>query len=477
MKWFNPRSGGSLVNGPVIAGGASRSLGAPPNTTTSDWVALVQSTTGGGGGTNTAPYVSAGPDKSAEITEGTVNVTLSGTVYDDGLPENSSVAITWSTVDGPAAVTFANPNSATSDATFTATGTYVLRLTATDGTLSSSDDVQVTISPPSNDISFSATHDAYLQNGTPFNIADFRVESAASRTRIGYIQFDLGSLPPGQANAKLRLTEGTDVSSGVMTLRVYAASSNNWTETNITSANAPTKGSQLGSFTSNITDGLVVEFDLSPHITGPGIYSYIIEADSSTLDVAFEAKEAGAGKGPSLLVSLPNDPPSFTGYQTATTVNGSLAIPYADILANASDPNGDTVSLTEVSANTANGGDVLMSEGTLIYNAPLGFSGVDTFELTVSDGKGGTANEDLVVNIVSSESAVAGSPPEISTLPSGLRSITFEGVPYLSYGIARSTDLDDWTVIATVKADASGALSFTDPNPPEGNAFYRLVVP
>ncbi|MGL5017266.1 MAG: DUF5060 domain-containing protein, partial [Luteolibacter sp.] len=44
VRWFNPRTGGSLQTSSVttIAGGGVRSLGAPPATTTSDWIVLVR---------------------------------------------------------------------------------------------------------------------------------------------------------------------------------------------------------------------------------------------------------------------------------------------------------------------------------------------------------------------------------------------------------------------------------------------------
>ena len=44
IKWFSPKNGGSLVNGSVsqISGGGNRSIGNPPNNTSSDWVALIK---------------------------------------------------------------------------------------------------------------------------------------------------------------------------------------------------------------------------------------------------------------------------------------------------------------------------------------------------------------------------------------------------------------------------------------------------
>ncbi len=51
VHWYNPRSGGVLRTGSVtsITGPGSKSLGTPPDSATSDWVALVRRSTGSGG--------------------------------------------------------------------------------------------------------------------------------------------------------------------------------------------------------------------------------------------------------------------------------------------------------------------------------------------------------------------------------------------------------------------------------------------
>ena len=55
------------------------------------------------------------------------------------------VTITWTKVSGPGTVTFANPNVASTTATFSAAGTYVLKLTGNDSLLSTSSTVTVTV--------------------------------------------------------------------------------------------------------------------------------------------------------------------------------------------------------------------------------------------------------------------------------------------------------------------------------------------
>jgi len=92
---------------------------------------------------NGAPSVNAGSDATATLTS---TIGLSPTVSDDGLPSGIYLKSTWSKVSGPGTVTFGNANVAATTAAFSAAGTYVLRLTVSDGDLSASDDVSVTVS-------------------------------------------------------------------------------------------------------------------------------------------------------------------------------------------------------------------------------------------------------------------------------------------------------------------------------------------
>jgi K319-like protein len=71
---------------------------------------------------------------------------LNGSVSDDGLPNPpGAVTTTWSVVSGPGTVTFGDAGAVVTTASFSAAGTYVLRLTASDSVLSSSDDATVTV--------------------------------------------------------------------------------------------------------------------------------------------------------------------------------------------------------------------------------------------------------------------------------------------------------------------------------------------
>jgi hypothetical protein len=97
------------------------------------------------GTSNQAPTVSAGPDRTITLPN---TASLTGTASDDGLP-NPPAAMTyaWSVVSGPGTVSFSAPSALSTTASFSASGAYSLRLTASDGALSSSDVVNVTVNP------------------------------------------------------------------------------------------------------------------------------------------------------------------------------------------------------------------------------------------------------------------------------------------------------------------------------------------
>nr|WP_233566685.1 DUF5695 domain-containing protein [Cohnella endophytica] len=90
---------------------------------------------------NTAPVVSAGTNATFTLP---ANVVLAGTATDDGLP-NGTLTTTWSLQSGPGTATFANASALNTTATVSTAGTYVFKLTASDGSLSSSSTVTHTV--------------------------------------------------------------------------------------------------------------------------------------------------------------------------------------------------------------------------------------------------------------------------------------------------------------------------------------------
>lgn len=92
---------------------------------------------------NQPPSVDVGSDQTITLAD---SVLLDGAVLDDGSPDPpGALTVTWSVVSGPGVVTFSDASSVDTTATFSATGTYILRLTVDDSELSASDQLSITV--------------------------------------------------------------------------------------------------------------------------------------------------------------------------------------------------------------------------------------------------------------------------------------------------------------------------------------------
>jgi hypothetical protein len=91
---------------------------------------------------NTAPVVDAGADQAIVLPVDTIS--LNGIVSDDGLPLGM-LNLSWSVLSGPDTVSFLDPTAASTTATFTTPGDYVLQLNASDTLLDTSDTLAVTV--------------------------------------------------------------------------------------------------------------------------------------------------------------------------------------------------------------------------------------------------------------------------------------------------------------------------------------------
>ncbi len=203
---------------------------------------------------NAAPTVSAGPDLSVVLPN---SVVLDGTATDDGLPDPPAALTTsWSKVTGPGTVTFANPGSVDTTATFDAAGSYVLRLSATDSSLSSTDDVIVTVSdsaPPvgSLDVAVAAGSDDAEQASTgsvALTSSDLELVTDGTTLQTVGTRFTGLQIPAGAAITEAWVQFRTDeVSTDVATLTIRAEAADN----------APTYQNVSGGVTSRAVTGTV----------------------------------------------------------------------------------------------------------------------------------------------------------------------------------------------------------------------------
>ncbi|PIW64253.1 MAG: hypothetical protein COW12_07060, partial [Candidatus Omnitrophica bacterium CG12_big_fil_rev_8_21_14_0_65_45_16] len=128
----------------------------------------------GGGNQNQSPLVNAGNDQ--EITLPINEVSLDGTVTDDGFPDPPGVVTTtWSQVGGPGNVSFGDINQVDTTATFPQDGIYTLRLSAYDNELEAHDDVLINVINESlgGDIAVRYQMDDDLSDGVAHDSSDF----------------------------------------------------------------------------------------------------------------------------------------------------------------------------------------------------------------------------------------------------------------------------------------------------------------
>jgi Ca2+-binding RTX toxin-like protein len=107
------------------------------------------------------------------------------------------------------------------------------------------------------------------------------------------------------------------------------------------------------------------------------------------------------------------DPPLAVDDTAAIVANTPVAI---DVLANDSDPDLDSLSISAFDATTANDGTVSLSaDDELVYNPPAGFVGADTFSYTASDG--GLTDSALVTVTVEPDLSPPSADDDTATTP------------------------------------------------------------
>ncbi|HEX5769895.1 MAG TPA: PKD domain-containing protein, partial [Nocardioidaceae bacterium] len=207
-----------------------------------------------GGGSNTAPVVNAGPDQSVTLP---ASATLNATVTDDGLP-GTGLSYVWTQVSGPGVATFSPSNAEDTSVSFSAGGSYVLRLTASDGQLSGADQVTVTVSPASGgggsqtvEVRLAAGSDdaeQRLTGSTSLTSSDLELTTDGTTQQVVGLRFVGLQIPQGATvtNAYVQFRTN-EVSTGAVSLTLKAEAADNAATYSATSGNVTSRATTTAS--------------------------------------------------------------------------------------------------------------------------------------------------------------------------------------------------------------------------------------
>ncbi|MEZ5744263.1 MAG: tandem-95 repeat protein [Sphingomonadaceae bacterium] len=132
-----------------------------------------------------------------------------------------------------------------------------------------------------------------------------------------------------------------------------------------------------------------------------GTVTYAPDADFNGTDtVTITASDGNGGTATTTVtvtVNPVNDAPVFPGATASLSTDEETPVS-GDLSTGTTDADGDTLTYAKAT-DPANGAVVVNADGTFTYTPETDFFGVDTFDVTVDDGNGGTATATVEVTV------------------------------------------------------------------------------
>jgi hypothetical protein len=367
-------------------------------------------------------------------------------------------------------------------------GSYSLRITNSYGSATSSNALLAVQAPPF--ITGQPTNQAVSLGG----MAGFSVTANGS-TPLNYQWLFNGSNITNATNSMLTLTNIQLPQAGVYTVWVTNAYGSTVSSNAVLTLNLPpTITNQPAG--QRVAIGCEVVFSVGASGTAPLAYQWwkpssILNGQTSPILILTNVQTAdftnyfvvitnNFGSATSTNVALIQDQlPVANQDILQRPAGGDTKVQVSTLLANDTDHDGDTLTLTGVSSNSAAGGTVTWS-GNWVYYQPLaGYTNSDVFTYTISDGYcGGIATGNVLVQVIT-----ASGPSHNFTInlqPDGSVRLDFAGIPGWTYRIQYADTLPpvNWMDLSTNTADSLGDYEYIDMPPANSpTRFYRSVSP
>ncbi|MGB0684023.1 MAG: cadherin-like domain-containing protein [Magnetovibrionaceae bacterium] len=189
-----------------------------------------------------------------------------------------------------------------------------------------------------------------------------------------------------------------------------------------------------------------------------------------------DGRGGSAWQTATIAVAARNDAPTAGSDSASTSQNAAITLAVTDLLANDSDVDGDTLSITGVGG--AVGGTVSLADGVVTFAPTPGFFGTGSFTYTLDDGQGGTDTATVVVAIA--ENAAPVSADDLVWAPIG-QETTITAAELLANDSDPEGDALSISGVSNVQGgsaslDSDGNVRFTPDADLAGNGSFDYTV-
>jgi len=334
------------------------------------------------------------------------------------------------------------------------------------------------MTPGSGSTSYADTRDPALEVGYSFSDDDttLTTESVDGSTAQVDVQLSGSVTSCNPANPALSLTPGESawVAAGTpvtYTLTLTNQDSSACADNSFSLSDTVPAGwsATLGSSTLTLAPGESQSTTLqvtSPSSAGDGFYAVSLAAVSGSYSASATATYVVDNP-----VVATNNAPVAANDSASTTFETPVTLA---VLANDTDADGDTLSVTAVSG--VNGTAIINANGTITFTPASGFSGSESFSYTVSDGNGGSDSATVSVS-------VAAAPNTAPVALADSASTAFE-TPVTLAVLANDSDADGDTLSVTAVSgvngtaiiNANGTITFTPASGFSGSESFSYTI-
>ncbi len=326
----------------------------------------------------------------ASATNGSVTINADGTLdYTPNVNFNGTDTVTYEIADGNGGTA-----TATVDVTVNAVNDGPV---AQDDAISTDEDTSVTIDVLANDSDLDgdtlSVTSASAANGSVTINADGTLDYTPNANFNGTdtVTYEIADGNGGTATAEVTVTVNAVNDGPVAQDDSVSTNEDESVTIDVLANDSDLDGDALSVTAASATNGSVT-------INADGTLEYTPNANFNGSDtISYEISDGNGGTATAevtVTVNAVNDGPVAQDDAVETNEDTAVTI---DVLANDSDLDGDTLSVT--SASAANGSVTINADGTLDYTPNANFNGTDTISYSISDGNGGTATAEVTVTV------------------------------------------------------------------------------